>query len=160
MQEIGFDPWIGKIPWRRKWQPTPAWLPGEFLGQRSLVGYSPWGHNDLERTESKHTHTHTHTHTQTLSNYLKNDEFTQVGTWTIFIPPHLLVLHSCQFLGFQAAPFLKLEDRVRGHFTPQVTPLFLSAAASLITHAVSESTLLSEATRTCLHTCSITSDSL
>ena len=40
----GFDPWVRKIPWKRKWQPTPVFLPGEFHGQRSLVGYSPWGH--------------------------------------------------------------------------------------------------------------------
>ena len=39
----GFDPWVGKIPWRRKWQPTPVFLPGKFHGWRSLVGYSPWG---------------------------------------------------------------------------------------------------------------------
>ena len=39
----GFDPWVGKIPWRRKWQPTPALLPGKLHGQRSLIGYSPWG---------------------------------------------------------------------------------------------------------------------
>ena len=37
----GFDPWVGKIPWRRAWQPTPLFLPGESHGQRSLVGYSP-----------------------------------------------------------------------------------------------------------------------
>ena len=37
----GFDPWVGKIPWRREWQPTPVLLPGESHGQRSLVGYSP-----------------------------------------------------------------------------------------------------------------------
>ena len=37
-------PWVGKIPWRREWQPTPVFLPGESCGQRSLVGYSPWGH--------------------------------------------------------------------------------------------------------------------
>ena len=36
-----FDPWVGKIPWRRKWQPTPVFLPGKSHGQRSLVGYSP-----------------------------------------------------------------------------------------------------------------------
>ena len=36
----GFDPWVGKIPWRRKWKPTPLFLPGESHGQRSLVGYS------------------------------------------------------------------------------------------------------------------------
>ena len=35
----GFDPWVGKIPWRRAWQPTPVFLPGESHGQRSLVGY-------------------------------------------------------------------------------------------------------------------------
>ena len=39
----GFDPWVGKIPWRREWQPTPVFLPGESHGQRNLVGYSPWG---------------------------------------------------------------------------------------------------------------------
>ena len=37
----GFDPWVGKIPWRRAWQPTPAFLPGESHGQRSLVDYRP-----------------------------------------------------------------------------------------------------------------------
>ena len=40
----GLSPWAGKIPWRRAWQPTPVFLPGESHGQRSLVGYSPWGH--------------------------------------------------------------------------------------------------------------------
>ena len=37
------DSWVGKIPWRRKWQPTPIFLPGEFHAQRSLAGYNPWG---------------------------------------------------------------------------------------------------------------------
>ena len=40
----GFHPWIGKIPCRREWLPTPVFLPGKSHGQRSLVGYSPWGH--------------------------------------------------------------------------------------------------------------------
>ena len=40
----GFDPWLEKTPWRRKWQPTPVFLPGKSHGQRRLVGYSPWGH--------------------------------------------------------------------------------------------------------------------
>ena len=40
----GFDPWVGKIPWRGAWQPTPVFLPGKSYGQRSLVDYSPWGH--------------------------------------------------------------------------------------------------------------------
>ena len=38
-----FDPWVGKIPWRREWQPTPVFLPGESHGQRSLVGYTVHG---------------------------------------------------------------------------------------------------------------------
>ena len=40
----GFDPWVGKIPWRREQLPTPVFWPGEFYGQRILAGYSPWGH--------------------------------------------------------------------------------------------------------------------
>ena len=38
-RDNGFDPWVGKIPWRRKWQPDPVFLPGKFHGQRSLVRY-------------------------------------------------------------------------------------------------------------------------
>ena len=48
-----FDPWVGKIPWRRKWQPTPVFLPGESHGQRSLEGYSPWGHQESDTTEQR-----------------------------------------------------------------------------------------------------------
>ena len=49
-----FDPWAGKIPWRRKWQPTLVLLLGKFHGQRSLVGYSPWGPRELDMTEQLH----------------------------------------------------------------------------------------------------------
>ena len=52
----------GKVPWRRAWQPTPVFVPGESHGQRSLVGYSPWGCKESDTTEQL-THTHTHTHT-------------------------------------------------------------------------------------------------
>ena len=45
------DSWVGKIPWRREGLPTPVFLPGEFHGQRNLVGYSPWGHKELDTTE-------------------------------------------------------------------------------------------------------------
>ena len=45
------DPWVGKSPWRREWLPTPVFLPGEFHGQRSLVGYSPWGHKESGTAE-------------------------------------------------------------------------------------------------------------
>ena len=47
----GLDPWVRKIPWRREWLPTPLFLPGEFHGQRSLAGHSPWGHKALGTTE-------------------------------------------------------------------------------------------------------------
>ena len=46
------DPWVWKIPWRRAWQPTPVFWPGESHEQRSLAGYSPKGSNELDMTES------------------------------------------------------------------------------------------------------------
>ena len=49
--EAQFDPWVRKIPWRRKGQPTLVFLPGEFQGPRSLVGYSPWRHKELDTIE-------------------------------------------------------------------------------------------------------------
>ena len=64
-QRCGIDPCVGKIPWRRKWQPTPVFLPGESHGQRSLAGYSPWHHKESDTTEHTHTtHTRTHDHGQ------------------------------------------------------------------------------------------------
>ena len=54
------ETWVGQIPGRMEWQPTPVFLPGEFQGQRSLVGYSPWGHKESHTTELL-THTHVYT---------------------------------------------------------------------------------------------------
>ena len=45
-----FDPWIRKVPWRKEWTLTPVFLPGEFHGHRSLVGYSPWGCKESDTT--------------------------------------------------------------------------------------------------------------
>ena len=50
-----FDWWVRKSPWRRKWQPTSVFLPGKFHGQRSLAGFSPWGHKESDRTDSQRT---------------------------------------------------------------------------------------------------------
>ena len=47
-QETGFDPWVGKIPWRREWLPTPVLLPGKSHGQRSLAGDSPRGRKESD----------------------------------------------------------------------------------------------------------------
>ena len=51
MRETRSDPWVRKIPWRREWQPTAVFLPGESHGQRSLVGYSPWGRSQTRLSE-------------------------------------------------------------------------------------------------------------
>ena len=63
----GFHPWVGKIPWRRAWQPSPVFLPGEYHGQRSLAGYSPWGCKESDMTEQ-------------LSTYMKS------FSWTLLSP--------------------------------------------------------------------------
>ena len=72
-KRCGFDPWVGKIPGSRKWQPIPVFLPG----QRDLAGYSLWDRKESDMTEHTHTHTqqqHTHTpqhtpqHTHTSEN--------------------------------------------------------------------------------------------
>ena len=103
----GFSHWVGKIPWRRKWQPTPVFLPGEFHGQRCLVVYSLWDCKESDMT--KHTH-NTHTHSNFLLFSLSNLESTthqQVSlTWSLklswispFLPCPLLVL-TCLGLNF------------------------------------------------------------
>jgi len=51
MWKTWVDPWVEKIPWRRAWHPTPVFLPRESHGQRSLVGYSPWGHRESDMTK-------------------------------------------------------------------------------------------------------------
>ena len=49
-KRYGFDPRVGRIPWRRKWQPPPVFVPGKPHGQTSLVGYGPWGHKGSDTT--------------------------------------------------------------------------------------------------------------
>ena len=49
--DLGSIPGLGRFPWRRKWQPTPVFLPGESHGQRNLVGYSPQGRKESDTTE-------------------------------------------------------------------------------------------------------------
>ena len=66
-----FHPWVGKIPWRRAWQPTPVFLPGESHGQRGLAGYSPRGRKESDTTEVTQ-------HTRNL-NYVCKVPFTMQG---------------------------------------------------------------------------------
>ena len=56
-KRCGFDPWVGKIPWRKKWKPMQVFLPRKFHGQRNLVGYSPRGLKELDPVQQV-THTH------------------------------------------------------------------------------------------------------
>ena len=56
MLDPGFNPWVGKISWRRKWQSTPVFLPGKSHGRWNLVGYSPWGCKESDTTERLHFH--------------------------------------------------------------------------------------------------------
>ena len=74
-----FDPWVRKIPWRRKWQPTPVFLPRKSQGQRSLVGYSPYSHKESHMTERLNTHTHTHT-TPSSDSTWSSPKFPQLRT--------------------------------------------------------------------------------
>ena len=64
----GFNPWVGKIPWRREWLPTPVFWPGELHGQRSLEGYSPGSRKESDTTEQTSLHLKLR-----LRNYLKRD---------------------------------------------------------------------------------------
>ena len=73
----GFRPWVGKIPWRKEWLPTPVFLPGEFRGQRSLVGYSPWVFKESDTTEQ-----------QTLSHFY------------FFLPPKVSVILTFMVIVF------------------------------------------------------------
>ena len=57
-----FDPWVWKIPWRRKWQPTLVFLPGKSYGWRSLTGYSPWVCKELDMAKQLHFHLFTFMH--------------------------------------------------------------------------------------------------
>ena len=62
----GFDSRVGKISWRRAWKSTPVFVPGEFYGERSLVGYSPLGHKELDMTETtEHGHENTYIYIHT-----------------------------------------------------------------------------------------------
>ena len=127
-RRCGFNPWVGKIPWRRKWQPTPVFLPGESHGQRSLAGYSPRGCEGSDTTKhSMQTHMkcmyictyrrvymcmciHTYTERELLFSYTWSTEqfVLYLGfRWAMNIRVNVL---RCQG-GFHSPPFV---DRLSG----------------------------------------------
>ena len=70
------DPWVSKIPWRRAEQPTLVFLSGESHGERSIVGYSPWGHKASDMIQGT---SHTHTHTRNTGNSPQYSVMTYMG---------------------------------------------------------------------------------
>ena len=77
--DVGVDPWVEKSPWRRKWQPSPVFLPEKSHGQRSLVDLSLWFHKESDTTE--------HTYTYNLKNHVFYDTKTNSSPQT----PNLLI---------------------------------------------------------------------
>ena len=67
-----FDPLVGKIPWSRKWQLASVILPGKLHGQRSLVGYSPWGGKESDMTDHEHTHSSNQPYPNTTAKSLQS----------------------------------------------------------------------------------------
>ena len=92
-KRCGFDPWVGKSPWSRKWKPTPVFLSGKFHGQQSLVGYSPWGRKELDMT--KHTNTR---HARFDENLNKiNLTYSRPPRWLITKPYHVIFVPDLMF---------------------------------------------------------------
>ena len=95
-KRYSFDPWVGKIPWSRKWPPTPVFLPGKSHGQSSLVGYSPQGSKESDMTE----HTCTHTSDPEFSAFTTQDRLL-AGTFVFcsaFLCKKKTLVHHPSFL--------------------------------------------------------------
>ena len=82
-RRYGFSPWVRKIPWSRKWQPAPVFLPEKFHGQRGLAGYSPWGCKESDTTEHRRTFLKHIQHIQTKHNNLKSIRWCLQAWWAL-----------------------------------------------------------------------------
>ena len=109
----GVIPTLSLTSWRRKWQPISVFLPGESHGQRSLVGYSPWGHEELDTTEwltHTHAHTHTctrtHTHTHSLPDTVHSLPRSKPRRWI-----HRSSLKNCEQCSFSSRAIYILRKR-------------------------------------------------
>ena len=107
-RRCGFNPWVGKIPWRRAWQFHSSILAGESHGQRSLVVYSPWG-----RKESGTMTVTTRIHINTTSPW-----FLGVSEWQCLTQKHC---SSTRFLTFDLFPLpIFLNILIRNHFNSNI----------------------------------------
>ena len=119
---LGFHPWVRKIPWRRAWQPTPIFLPGESHGQRSLEGYSPRGRKESDTLKRRTTH-----RTHELSpqvNELNTHDLTS-ATISFASLPWMRTLETCPLSTLQA-------HSTDGTVLPKVTTL--SSASPELAH--------------------------
>ena len=92
----GFDSWVGRIPWKRKWQPSPVLLPGKSHGRRILVGCSPWGRKELDTTERLHFHFHKWMQNRSVPHYYTEgtEQFLWLSClWTqVLVSPHWITI--------------------------------------------------------------------
>ena len=114
-----FNPWVGKTPWRRKWQPTPVSLPGESRGRRSLAGCSPRGHKGSDTTEQLRARACTPKHWNPEVEWLtrRPDKF-------IIGRPLQMVLKRRSLFLFYSTCIIK-NSRVFVHIAGQVGSYFL-----------------------------------
>ena len=118
-----FNPWVGKIPWNRKWQTTPVFLPRKFHGQSTLVVYSPWGLKESDMTEQLSTQT------VFLHKKRKKESESLSCVW-LFATPWTVAYQASLSMGFSrqgywtGLPFPSLgdlPDPVIEHGSPNIT---------------------------------------
>ena len=127
-------PWVVKIPWRRKWQPTPVFLPGKSHGQRSLAGYSLCGCKESDRTERANTHV-------TLNRHLQDNWFWEPSlevTWVENEQFHEAILGAAQdFLTHVVVPSCSSEIKANTLSWGVLLPLLFRSADTSISHVLS-----------------------
>ena len=123
--DLGLIPGSGRYPCRRRWQPTPVLLPGEFQGQRSLLGYSPWGPKELHTTEWL---------TPSFFSDFNNDVITRKHTVVSDrseMEPQTPTSPNSLFLAFPCLPDMPMEDNLCNPAVA-VTGLFISTKVLVI----------------------------
>ena len=113
-----FNPWVRKIPWWRKSQPTPVFLAEESHGQRSLVGYSPWGHEESDAPEwlSTHIHTYSYIYSELLCDSAwgsQRDKSTVMFTEALFSIAKRWKQPKCPFRGMDKQSMVLSIQRLR-----------------------------------------------
>ena len=128
IQECGFDPWVGKIPWSRKWHPTPVFLSGKFHGQKSLAGYSPWGYKEPDTTEHHQVSATRASYRKKSTNILANTVkfILLIYNSVVFnIFTELCSHHHYLILEYFHHSWKKL-DPIRSHFSSPLSPTLAS----------------------------------